>query len=47
LVVTREFTSPAEPGVYEFRFDLLEEHVAWFCSAGSPENIQVLVVEGP
>jgi len=47
LIVTREFTSPAEPGVYEIRFDLLEENVAWFCSAGSPENIQVLVVEGP
>ena len=47
LRVTREFWSPRDPGVYEIRFDLLEENVAWFCSEGSPENIHALVVEDP
>lgn len=47
LRVTKRFRSPDEPGVYEIRFDLLEEHVTWFCSAGSPERARVLVVAEP
>ena len=35
------------PGVYEIRFDLLEEDVAWFCAEGSPEKSHVLVVVAP
>ncbi|MCP4571510.1 MAG: dual specificity protein phosphatase family protein [bacterium] len=44
LAVTREFQAPEEPGVYELRFDLLEENVTWFCTAGSPEYGVVLTV---
>jgi protein tyrosine/serine phosphatase len=44
LRVTKRFHSPAAPGVYEIRFDMLEAGVTWFCSAGSPERAHVLVV---
>lgn len=44
LRVTREFWAPDEPGVYEIRFDLLEEWVTWFCAEGSPEVPRVLLV---
>jgi len=47
LQVIREFWTPDTPGVYEIRFDLLEEDVAWFCAEGSPERSRVLVVEEP
>ena len=47
LAVTREFWAPESPGVYEIRFDLLEEDVTWFCAAGSPEPVRVLVVAAP
>lgn len=47
LAVVREFWTPDAPGVYEIRFDLLEEDVTWFCAAGSPEHGRVLVVAEP
>lgn len=45
--VTVPLNIPKEPGVYDVRFDVVEENVAWFCWEGSPVGHCELTVEAP
>jgi hypothetical protein len=42
--IKKKIWAPAEPGMYEIYFDLIEEQVTWFAAKGSPERPHELVV---